>query len=280
MKYQFLFVFLCFSFVAVNSQSYKRGEISENTTWTAEESPFIITGDIIIEENATLTIEPGSIVYFENVHSKLTVRGNIIAKGVIFNNNFSVYNYRQKRGDSILFQGTYYSVEEYEIAKATYDKMNYSTTFMPGVGYALYQPNLNDTLGLFSGIVVEYLLYAKVGQNDNPGPSHVRLYSKLNILQSDKKKISPVFLYALGLDLSLEKNPKRTFLIPYFGLEVGGLSQKQYGSSLIFYPTVGLHLLSRRNVFINLHGGYIYPISNFETLRGWSVLAGLNFALW
>lgn len=194
--------------------------------------------------------------------------------------SFGQNNHGTNHGDSIRFRGKYYSQADYKVVKAAYEKMNFETYFMPGLGYTFYQPKANDSIGYFSGLTVEYLIYGKVEQNDNPGPSHVRFYSKLNILKSNRATINSMFMYTLGLDLSLEKNPKRSFLIPYFGLEFGGISQKQFGSTVQFTPTLGIHILSKKNLFINIHGGYVYPLSNFEMLQGWFGQAGLNFALW
>ncbi len=159
-------------------------------------------------------------------------------------------------------------------------KTNFETYFMPGVGYTYYQPIAQDSLGSFAGFTIEYLIYGQNKQNERSGPSHVRFYSKLNILKSSKENISSMFMYALGLDLSIEKNPKRNFLVPYFGLEFGGLSQKSVGSTVQFTPLLGIHLLSQKNFFLNVRGGYVYPVSNFETLQGWFGQVGLNFSLW
>jgi hypothetical protein len=165
--------------------------------------------------------------------------------------------------------------------KAPHDPNTYfETYFMPGVGYTYYQPTAKDSLGTFSGLAIEYLLYGQNKQTDNSGPSHVRFYSKLNILKTNKENISSMFMYAVGLDLSIEKNPKRNFLIPYFGLEFGGISQKNVGSTAQFTPILGVHLLSRKNFFLNVRSGYVYPIANFEILQGWFGQIGLNFSLW
>ena len=53
-----------------NLETYVYKNIINNTVWTKENSPFIITYDnnrygINIEENATLTIEPGVTIKFE-----------------------------------------------------------------------------------------------------------------------------------------------------------------------------------------------------------------------
>ena len=84
----------------------------------------------------------------------------------------------------------------------------------------------------------------------------------------------------MGLDLSLEKNPKRNFLIPYFGLEAGGLTHKSLGTTIQFSPLAGLHVLSTKNLFINLHAGQVYTARNIDMLQGWFAQATVNFSLW
>jgi len=182
--------------------------------------------------------------------------------------------------DSIWFEGKYYPRSEYKDAKERYEKINYETWFMPGLSYSYYSPVGSDSTGNFKGIAVEYLIFGQVHQNDKPGPSHVRVYSKLNILKSDKQDVNSLFMYTLGLDLSLEKNPNRTAMIPFFGLEFGGMTQKQLGTTSQFTPTFGIHALSKKNLFINLQGGYVYPLRNFETFQGWTAQVGVNFAMW
>lgn len=182
--------------------------------------------------------------------------------------------------DTLWFEGKYYSPEGYKAAKAEHEKRNFDTYFMPGLAYTYYQPQASDSIGQFRGVSVEYLLLAHVAQNDTYGPSHVRLYAKLNILNSSREQFQPIFMYGLGVDLSLERNPNRTFLIPYFGLEMGGMSQRQWGGSFQFTPTLGIHFLSKKTLFVNAHGGYVYPVRNFDLLRGWFVQGGFNFALW
>lgn len=271
-----LTILICTFFITSYSQKYYKGKISVNTTWSEKDSPFFIDGPITIDTNITLIIESGSLVIFEDIKSKIEVRGKLIADGVTFKNFYNNDNHR----DSIKFHDEYYSPAEYKIVKEAYDKVNYETWFMPGVSYTYYQPKMTDSLGDYSGVTVEYLIYGKVGQNNNPGPSHVRVYAKLNLLNNKLNDISPMFMYSIGVDLSIEKNPKRSYLIPYFGLEFGGMSQKQLGSSIQFTPTLGLHLLSKKNIYINLHGGYVYPMSNFEISQGWIGQVGVNFALW
>jgi hypothetical protein len=159
------------------------------------------------------------------------------------------------------------------------EKFDFETAFMPGLAYTVYAPAAHDSIGNYSGICIDYLFYAQVHQNDDYGPSHIRFYGKISILKSDKGKQTNLLMYNLGLDMSIERNPKRNYLIPFFGAELGGISKKQF-TTLAITPTAGIYLLSKKNIFINLYGGYVYTTREFETYKGFMAQAGLNFALW
>ncbi|MDP3093612.1 MAG: S8 family serine peptidase [bacterium] len=84
--------------VAANTVS---GNITEDTTWTLANSPYIVTGTVQVLEGATLTIEPGVTVKF-NTNTGLNIGGELIASGtidniIIFTSNLST----PKAGDWI-----------------------------------------------------------------------------------------------------------------------------------------------------------------------------------
>ncbi|MEM3618481.1 MAG: PKD domain-containing protein [Candidatus Bathyarchaeia archaeon] len=60
--------------------TYVEGEITTDTVWTLVDSPFILSGNVTIRENVTLTIEPGVEVRFGGNFS-IIVNGRLIAKG-------------------------------------------------------------------------------------------------------------------------------------------------------------------------------------------------------
>jgi len=158
----------------------------------------------------------------------------------------------------------------------------WKTFFMPGLQYSAYGPNRASDWGSFHGISAEFLLYAWIARNENRGPSHGRLYIDLDVLFSTRTDKPSAFIQTLGLDLSIERNPARRILLPYFGAETGGLFQKEISGIWMVVPFLGVHLYSSANVFANVTAGYVLPLDadRFDELRGWGIKAGFDFSLW
>lgn len=170
-------------------------------------------------------------------------------------------------------------------AQSTYNrdevkKYNFELYAMPGIGYVQHNFNGKDSMGAYSGMFVEVLLWSKAHQNDDFGPSHVKVYSKFNLNKSSRSEMGRLFYYSVGIQLSIEKNPQRNFLIPFFGGEIGGITQRELGSTAAFYPEAGIYLLANKNLYINVYAGYMYPVKNIDYLSGYSFQASINFALW
>ncbi len=156
----------------------------------------------------------------------------------------------------------------------------WETYWMPGIQYTMLAPADRDGLGMYHGVSVEYLFAAWIHRNENRGPSHGRFYANVDLLRSTKPEADDLLLYHLGLNLSVERNPTRSFLIPFFGIEAGGGYQRKYGNFAHFTPLAGFHVIGTQNVFLNVTGGYLYPTTALEEIRGARVKAGLNVSFW
>ena len=56
-----VFIMLIIILVVIQCETKTRAQtiISENTTWTLVNSPYIITGNVLVENGVNLTIKPG-----------------------------------------------------------------------------------------------------------------------------------------------------------------------------------------------------------------------------
>jgi hypothetical protein len=80
MKKFLLFIACTILLVPVFAQTNVSGSINSNTIWTVAASPYIVTGDLLLLNGYTLTINPGVVVKF-NAQTKLQVNGELIAIG-------------------------------------------------------------------------------------------------------------------------------------------------------------------------------------------------------
>ena len=67
-------------FSTVQASTNISGLISSNTTWTLAGSPYIVTGDILVDANVLLNIESGVAVKFDG-GTNLIVDGTLVADG-------------------------------------------------------------------------------------------------------------------------------------------------------------------------------------------------------
>ena len=171
------------------------------------------------------------------------------------------------------------------IASTTQDlelkvKDEWDSKFLPGVYYSFYRPADHASYGAFHGVSLELVPMAWIRRNENRGPSHGRVTLKVDLLDSTQSGVAMVLVYSAGLDMSIERNPLRRFLIPYFGVDVGGIVQKQIGHRFESMPHAGVYLWASRNTFISISAGYMIVPSQLDALRGWRASAGLNLTLW
>ena len=152
MKKEFLSVFLLFSSLALLSQTNVGGLISVNTHWALSGSPYIVVSNILIENGAVLTIDPGTEIRFDSL-KLIQVRGGLVARGTESNNIiFTSNSANPAPGDwkYILFED---------------ESLDYDT--------------VSQTGSIFKNCIIEY-----GGTNNISGESEIRLYSANPLIDS------------------------------------------------------------------------------------------------
>jgi hypothetical protein len=124
--------------------------ITENTTWALANSPYIITGNVLIEHGITLTIEPGVKVKFDGDYY-IQIKGKLTAEGnennmITFTSNKLLP--RPGDWDSIIFMENAdngsiikYCIIEYGQGSNKYDSVVYIEGGIQTITHNLFQNN-------------------------------------------------------------------------------------------------------------------------------------------
>ncbi len=148
---------------------------------------------------------------------------------------------------------------------------------MPGVFTTYFAPNGN--YGSFVGAGVQFAPYQWSHNNDHFGPSQGGVIMQAALLKSPRSS-GTLSLYEIGMNASFERNSSRRYLIPYFGGNIGALTNSDLGTSLYGYPYGGVHLYYHRNLMVDAEGGYHFPFTNIDEARGPRAQLAARFTLW
>jgi hypothetical protein len=83
---KFFAFFVCMAIYGIAMSTDVNGTISANTTWNLAGSPYIVTGDITVNNGITLTVDPNVQVKF-NSGRRMTVLGTLTANTATFTSN-------------------------------------------------------------------------------------------------------------------------------------------------------------------------------------------------
>jgi len=162
------------------------------------------------------------------------------------------------------------------------------TWLTPGAVASVFIPEDVGRLGWFAGGGAELVLYSFVDRGPGPFglPSHGRFYVDLEVLAAMTCSaagaamvhpcLDPIVFCRLGFDVTFERDPRRRFLIPFAGAEIGFAAHKQLGGFGFGMPLAGVYAWASSTVRIALSGGYLLPTTAAQDTRGVRVAAALD----
>jgi hypothetical protein len=118
------------------------------------------------------------------------------------------------------------------------------------------------------------------GYSDECAASHHRFYAEFEVLDSLRASAPSLFTYGVGYSASFEWNPARRYVIPHYGVEVGGLVRAELGHRAAVRPYLGLHLVTRDVVWLNAVLGYRVVPAELVELSGPTLGLKLVLAPW
>ncbi|HEX8111630.1 MAG TPA: hypothetical protein VF516_28060 [Kofleriaceae bacterium] len=154
----------------------------------------------------------------------------------------------------------------------------WSAMLLPTGFAAVYAPHGLDAT--FYGGGLEAVLLAWNDNSDAYGPSQGRLRIDVAYLTSSNAMTGGMAMYRGGAQLAFERNASRSYGIPYFAADLGGLWSDATGRRWYVDGGVGLYLVHRRNVIVDLEVTGVLPFRDPGTLGGVRSRLGLSFALW
>jgi putative Ig domain-containing protein len=98
--------------------------------------------------------------------------------------------------------------------------------------------------------------------------SHHRFYAEFEVLASTRSGAPSLFTYGAGYSASFEWYPARRYLVPHYGVELGGLVRDELGHRVQIRPYLGVHLWADRHVWLNAALGYRVVPAALDELSG------------
>jgi hypothetical protein len=154
----------------------------------------------------------------------------------------------------------------------------WTATLVPTAFAALYAPRAFGSQYYGGGL--EAVLFAWSDNSAAFGPSQGRVRLDVAYLTGTAMRSGAMVMYRGGVQLAVERNASRSYAIPYFAVDAGGLWNDGIGRRWYVDGGLGLYLLHRRNVIVDLEVTGLLPLSDPGTLGGVTSRLGLSFAPW
>jgi hypothetical protein len=134
--------------------------------------------------------------------------------------------------------------------------------------------------GPYIGGGVEAVLLAWSDNSAAFGPSQGRVRADVGVMGSTDEMSTTLVRYRAGAQVAFERNASRSFGIPYFVADVGGLWSDATGRRWFVDGGVGVYLVHRRGMILDLEVTGVLPFREPDKLGGVASRLALSFSLW
>jgi hypothetical protein len=155
----------------------------------------------------------------------------------------------------------------------------YAAVLVPSVEARAYFPGSGGGGSWFGG-GVQLVLFAWSDNSQHFGPGQGKIRIDAAVLGSDTDGAGKLVVFDGGATVSFERNASRSWLIPYFGFDVGGMHESHLGGHGFVEGLLGVHAMYTRRVILDLEGGYLFPFDDADRLAGPRTQLTLSFSLW
>jgi hypothetical protein len=153
----------------------------------------------------------------------------------------------------------------------------YETYIVPGGQATVYKAAGVEKPYIGGGFRLDVVRWSH--HNGDFGPGEGSVFFQASLLKSPSSD-HVLGIYEGGVTLSFERNPKRRFLIPYFGFTTGGMFADDLPKTGFFQPLGGIHLYAHPNVVADVQGGYVFPTDAVDRLHGFRAQASIRVHAW
>lgn len=137
---------------------------------------------------------------------------------------------------------------------------------------------------MFYGGGVEAIWLSWSDNSEAFGPSQGRVRSTVGVYSGERSELAEpggtLVMWRTGAQVGFERNASRQYLIPYFAADLGGLHSKATGRRWFVDGGLGIYLLHRRSLILDLEVTGVLPFHQADVLGGVTSRLALSFALW
>ncbi|MHC4532537.1 MAG: hypothetical protein ACYS6K_01160 [Planctomycetota bacterium] len=156
----------------IDFPSNRTGILTENTTWTTQDGPYVITGEFIVPFGVELSITPGTTVYFEP-DASIIIKGRLIAEG----SEYDLIHFTRTLGSNGTWDGIHFinTIRDNRITYATveYGRSNNGMIGIENSNLLLDHVTLDNTdlrriSAINSALIVSNCVFTDIFGPDEP----------------------------------------------------------------------------------------------------------------